>query len=135
MVGEKVRDPTAERSDAEKYYGTVALSSIEKMGDFHISELAGTTVLAVIARVSAPTYPAHAADLHIETLQRLPPSAEVLRKVKHFMRQMQSIAETRAMDPSASDEAMGKQVKCRKLWRWPTADAPEQVDKDPMVLM
>ena len=131
VVGEKVRDPTAEGSDAEKYYGTVALSSIEKMGDFHISE-PGTTVLAVIARVSAPAYSAHAADLHIETLQRLPPSAEVLRKVKHFMRQMQSIAETREMDPRKSDEADGPQVKCRKLWRWPTADAAEQ--EDPMVL-
>ena len=121
VVGEKVRDPTAEGSDAEKYYGTVALSSIEKMGDFHISE-PGTTVLAVIARVSAPTYPAHAADLHIETLQRLPPSAEVLGKVKHFMRQMQSIAETRALDASVSDEGLLRQAKCRKLTRWPTAE-------------
>ena len=104
------------------------------MGDFHISEAGTTTTaLAVITRVSAPTYTEkHAADLHIETLQRLPPSAEVLRKVKHFMRQMQSIAETREMDPRKSDEADGPQVKCRKLWRWPTADAAEK--EDPMVL-
>ena len=133
VVGEKVRDPTAERSDTEKCYGTVALTSIEKIGDFQISELAGTIVLAVIARVSAPTHPAHAADLHIETLQRLPQSAEALGKVKHFMRQMQSIAATRAMDPSASDEPL---LKCRKLGRWPTAEgAPGQIDKDPMHLM
>ena len=125
MVGEKVRDPTAEGSDAEKYYGTVALSSIEKMGDFHISE-PGTTVLAVIARVSAPTYPAHAADLHIETLQRLPPSAEVLGKVKHFMRQMQSIAETRATNACSSDARLYRASKCRKLARWPTN--PQTVD-------
>ena len=54
VVGERVRDMTAEGSDKEKYYGTVVLSSFEKGGDFHITE-GGTIVLAVINRVSAPT--------------------------------------------------------------------------------
>lgn len=125
VVGERVRDMTAEGSDKEKYYGTVVLSSFEKGGDFHITE-GGTIVLAVINRVSAPTYSAHAAELHIETLQRVVQSEEVVTKAVHFMRQMQSIAETRATNPNkrSSDETMLHWSKCRKLTRWPTADLP-----------
>ena len=118
MVGEKVQDATAVGPDSRKYYGTVALSSFEKMGDFHISE-GGTTVIAVITRVTAAAYSEkHAADLHIETMQRI--QADSLPKAVHMMQQMQSIAEMRAADPSTSNEVAERQVKCRRLLRWPT---------------
>ena len=126
VVGEKVRDATAEGTDSEKFYGTVALSSFARSGDFHINE-GGTTVLAVISRVSAPTTSAlkHEAELHIEAVQRLPQSQEVLRKAAHVMRQMQSIASTRKTNAGSSDEDIKRAGKCRRLMRWPTNKSPE----------
>ena len=118
MIGEKVQDATAAEPDNKKYYGTVALSNFAKIGDFHITD-GGTTVLAVITRVSAAAYSEkHAADLHIEIMQRI--QEDVVPKAVYMIQQMQSIAAMRASDPSTSNLVCEKLAKSRKLGRWPT---------------
>ena len=121
LLGEKVQDATAEGTDdegASKHYGTIALSNFEKMGDFHISQ-GGITALAVITRVTtAACSEKHVADLHIEAMQQVP--AACVPKAVHMLRQLQSMAEMTAADPSASSEVAERQVKCRRLLRWPT---------------
>ena len=121
LLGEKVQDATAEGTDnegASKHYGTIALSNFEKMGDFHISQ-GGITAIAVITRVTtAACSEKHVADLHIEAMQQIPPAS--VPKAVHMLRQLQSMAEMTAADPSASSEVAERQVKCRRLLRWPT---------------
>ena len=107
-----------ETEGAKQYYGTIALSTVERMGDFHVCE-GGVTALAVIAKVTTPVCSEkHAADLHIETMQGI--ATEFVPKAIEVLRQMQTIFEMTAADPKTSDEVSQRVLKCRRLGRYPT---------------
>ena len=90
MVAEHVQDASdrnaTEHTEQRKKYGTVALCTVEKVGDFTATR--GATFMAVISKVVAPTNPQRAADLYVEAMEMVLPDKTAA--AADMMSQMQS---------------------------------------------
>ena len=119
IVTERAQDATA--GDAteltkKNYYATVALCTVEKTTDF--TAATGSTAMAVVSKVVAPSKPQYTEDLYIEAME-LVPKHDIPSSMK-MMRQMQLISDTQSANPADSSEVAWRQRKCRRLLRYPS---------------
>ena len=121
IITERTQDATAGAATEptkENSYATVALCTVEKVPDFSAAK--GTTVMAVICKVVAPSKPLqHTADLYIEAME--PVKKDDFDSCIGMMRKLQQISTVQSADPEASLEVAWQQRKCRRLLRYPSA--------------
>ena len=113
-----VADGVVDGDDCDSHIkaGTVARCSVEQRPNFTAKK--NSFAFAVICKATAPSKPAHAADLYIEAMEFI--DAGSIPNARALVGKLRCIAcaSTAGVDPSP--ETAYQQRKCRTLHRYPT---------------
>ena len=96
--------------------GTVARCAVEQCPNFTTKK--NTFAFAVICKATAPSKPAHAADLYIEAMELIDASDH--QTAKALVGKLRCLASASTAGAEPSQETAYQQRKCRKLHRYPT---------------